>query len=581
MKLTDQLKCQLEYYFSRENLAQDPYLVSQMDNQQFVSIWTVANFNAVKKLTNDISLVIQALKASTLVQVDEKCERVRPKPTSYIVILREIAAGTPSEEVEALFQGNKCPEFISCEFAGGTSWYITFENENKAQQAYRHLREEVVQFCGKPIMARIKSSSNHLNTFSARHQPQKPELTRVEPSGHHEWMTHPVQPTVVWGLPQNMEVRFPSYHHPNNPPMHHPRMMPPRGHEVVRKSVVGNTPAHYLPAVNTAPFVMPNANHSLVLVAPQVFGGHVRRVAPPSPHQCSVVQKPMRNGRDTVIQHHYGMRPRFLHKASKEEARHDMNSARYYPVEHTTVNSNDAMNKEKVFGGCPQHVRPSFHGRHGHKNAVQPSNIQPTNNTEHRFLGKGRDHKFSGNKNKGLENKEGERREVPFHLKEAGFPPLPNFTDSDQDFPSLTVDNGADAKDAESSDSLTEQPAEPVSGETCIAPAIPSSRSNLGDWRPTYADMLRRMEEKQPNVSNLNPGCKPCENPSDNVDQSEDGAPMSGEGINQNGNHVHRKKSHRENKHNEKAATSKRRSESRSIRNNNTNNNSVIISPDK
>ena len=31
----------------RENLTTDQYLVSQMDGDQFVPIWTVANFNAV------------------------------------------------------------------------------------------------------------------------------------------------------------------------------------------------------------------------------------------------------------------------------------------------------------------------------------------------------------------------------------------------------------------------------------------------------------------------------------------------------------------------------------------------------
>ncbi|KAL9958513.1 hypothetical protein ACROYT_G035539 [Oculina patagonica] len=39
------LRHQLEFYFSRENLSSDTYLVSQMDGDQYVPIWTVANFN--------------------------------------------------------------------------------------------------------------------------------------------------------------------------------------------------------------------------------------------------------------------------------------------------------------------------------------------------------------------------------------------------------------------------------------------------------------------------------------------------------------------------------------------------------
>ena len=56
------LKNQLEYYFSRENLANDSYLASQMDGDQFVPISIIAGFNQVKRLTNDLSLVVNVLR---------------------------------------------------------------------------------------------------------------------------------------------------------------------------------------------------------------------------------------------------------------------------------------------------------------------------------------------------------------------------------------------------------------------------------------------------------------------------------------------------------------------------------------
>ena len=46
----------------RENLANDTYLMSQMDPDQYVPISTVANFNQVKKLTNNIELITQVLQ---------------------------------------------------------------------------------------------------------------------------------------------------------------------------------------------------------------------------------------------------------------------------------------------------------------------------------------------------------------------------------------------------------------------------------------------------------------------------------------------------------------------------------------
>lgn len=156
-QLKQQLQTQLDYYFSRENLANDTYLLSQMDNDQYVPIWTVANFNLVKKLTKDIKLITEVLRESPNVQVDEEGLKVRPNHKRCIVILREIPDNTPIEEVKNLFQGENCPRFISCEFAHNNSWYITFESDDDAQRAFRYLREEVKEFQGKPIMARIKA----------------------------------------------------------------------------------------------------------------------------------------------------------------------------------------------------------------------------------------------------------------------------------------------------------------------------------------------------------------------------------------------------------------------------------------
>ena len=61
-ELKSKLQRQLEYYFSRENLAHDTYLRTQMDEDQFVPIWTIANFNQIRRLTNDVQLVTLVLR---------------------------------------------------------------------------------------------------------------------------------------------------------------------------------------------------------------------------------------------------------------------------------------------------------------------------------------------------------------------------------------------------------------------------------------------------------------------------------------------------------------------------------------
>ncbi|XP_034064785.1 LOW QUALITY PROTEIN: la-related protein 4 [Gymnodraco acuticeps] len=162
--LRESLKKELEFYFSRENLSKDLYLMSQMDSDQFVPIWTIASMEGIKVLTTDMDLILDVLRSSPMVQVDEKGEKVRPNHKRCIIILREVPETTPVEEVEALFKNDNCPKVISVEFAHNNNWYITFQSDTDAQQAYKYLREEVKTFQGKPIMARIKA----INTFFAK-----------------------------------------------------------------------------------------------------------------------------------------------------------------------------------------------------------------------------------------------------------------------------------------------------------------------------------------------------------------------------------------------------------------------------
>ncbi|CAG2100269.1 unnamed protein product [Medioppia subpectinata] len=153
------LQQQLEYYFSRENLSRDQYLISQMDADQYVSIAIVANFDQIKRLTDDRQLVTDVLRQSPAVQVDEKGEKVRPLHKRCVLILREIPESTVAKDIENLFSGQNCPKFVNCEFAHNQSWYVTFETDEDAQRAYRYIREDVkvLPTTGKPIMARIKA----------------------------------------------------------------------------------------------------------------------------------------------------------------------------------------------------------------------------------------------------------------------------------------------------------------------------------------------------------------------------------------------------------------------------------------
>uniref|UniRef100_A0A2K5IRW4 HTH La-type RNA-binding domain-containing protein n=1 Tax=Colobus angolensis palliatus TaxID=336983 RepID=A0A2K5IRW4_COLAP len=126
---------------TEENLSKDLYLISQMDSDQFIPIWTIVNMEEIKKLTTDPDLILEVLRSSLMVQVDEKGEKVRPSHKRCIVILREIPETPPTEEAKALFKSENCPKVISYEFAHNSNWYITFQSDTDAQQTFKYLRE--------------------------------------------------------------------------------------------------------------------------------------------------------------------------------------------------------------------------------------------------------------------------------------------------------------------------------------------------------------------------------------------------------------------------------------------------------
>lgn len=60
---------QIDYYFSNDNLIKDTYLRQNMDDQGWVPIKLIAGFNKVSHLTDNIQLILDAMRSSTVVEV--------------------------------------------------------------------------------------------------------------------------------------------------------------------------------------------------------------------------------------------------------------------------------------------------------------------------------------------------------------------------------------------------------------------------------------------------------------------------------------------------------------------------------
>jgi len=98
-ELLEAIRKQVEYYFSRQNLNNDPFLVSHMNKDMFVPVEIIAGFKMMKTLTEDPALIVEAIKSSTHVTLDETSSKIKPNFTvsRNTVILRDIPSSTPEE----------------------------------------------------------------------------------------------------------------------------------------------------------------------------------------------------------------------------------------------------------------------------------------------------------------------------------------------------------------------------------------------------------------------------------------------------------------------------------------------------
>ncbi|KAI8097418.1 uncharacterized protein BX664DRAFT_356665 [Halteromyces radiatus] len=150
------LQRQLEYYFSRQNLANDSYLVSQMNPDLYVPIATIAKFRRVLDITTDMDLIVSTLRRSPVVIVNETGTMVKPNISVQrtTVILRDVA-DTNETEIKQFLQELGTPPIKSIKNEYANMWYITFESEDHALKMLYDCRGK--SFKGQPVAARMKS----------------------------------------------------------------------------------------------------------------------------------------------------------------------------------------------------------------------------------------------------------------------------------------------------------------------------------------------------------------------------------------------------------------------------------------
>ncbi|GFR40100.1 hypothetical protein Agub_g652 [Astrephomene gubernaculifera] len=77
--VTEAVRKQIDYYFSVENLCKDIFLRSKMDDNGWIPLAVVANFNRVRILTLDWTLIVDAIADSPIVEVSSDSTMLRAR----------------------------------------------------------------------------------------------------------------------------------------------------------------------------------------------------------------------------------------------------------------------------------------------------------------------------------------------------------------------------------------------------------------------------------------------------------------------------------------------------------------------
>ncbi|KXZ56287.1 hypothetical protein GPECTOR_1g252 [Gonium pectorale] len=160
-ELLNALVKQVEFYFSDANLPTDKKLLKQIrkDPEGYVPVKLFANFRKVRALSKDVSIITEALRGATLLQLSSDCKRVKriaPVPDYDIsdiqkrTIVVENLPGNPSPTIESVTEAFrmygrvKLVRICSRESKGKLPSWLTSscQSMNGQQHAYVEFEEE-------------------------------------------------------------------------------------------------------------------------------------------------------------------------------------------------------------------------------------------------------------------------------------------------------------------------------------------------------------------------------------------------------------------------------------------------------
>ncbi|KAJ1968995.1 hypothetical protein IWQ62_000905 [Dispira parvispora] len=264
------IRYQIEYYFSPGNLVRDHYLLSQMDPDHFVPLTTIAGFNKIKSMTQDLGLIVEALRGSHVVFIDEARQLIRPNINveRKTLLLRQVPEHFTSQNVTTLFErGEGDYAVVDVQPNGRGVWLVTFSNEFEARTMMERVQGRQPENHTIDITLKPKSLLEGLSQVQLLDASvsQYPMYYHPVGMGNHAFPT-PSLPS-FYAPPPHGTPGAPVYPAPYPPSGNNgnPMVPPPTGYPTGLPPGSYYGPAYfqgptYFPSLNTAAYGLPQAH---------------------------------------------------------------------------------------------------------------------------------------------------------------------------------------------------------------------------------------------------------------------------------------------------------------------------------
>lgn len=157
--LLAQIRYQVEFYFSQQNLNRDTYMQEQMDDEGYIPIKTIANFKQVKRLTTSLDLILQAIGNSSICTINETGDMIKAswkRPARTTIIIREAGDNVSETDIRDLLEGTDF-KIVSVRSDVAQTWFVTMDSEDDAKNALLYIIGKTLN--GQRIKARLKSET--------------------------------------------------------------------------------------------------------------------------------------------------------------------------------------------------------------------------------------------------------------------------------------------------------------------------------------------------------------------------------------------------------------------------------------